>query len=268
MFVALVWLATPAHSDDSVFAGTLPDDPDTEPKTHLSAEFGGTYTSGNTAFYAVNGLVKADHTWLRNMVSGNAGVVLGGSKSDVDDDNVLEPDERAAPFDEDARRSWGEAKYDRYVSERSSFYVLVGAFHDTFAGYDLRSHEQVGYARLLVKEELTELKIEVGFDIAQEDYVAGVVPNYNDIFAAHLLLGIRHAFNENVGFSETFEVYEDVVDLEDFRILNSASFTSKLNGTLALKVSNTLIWDNVPVEVGRYAKLDQTTMVTFVATIL
>lgn len=266
MLAALALLAAAAQAEDSVFAGTTPDDPEKEPKTHLSAEFGGTYTSGNTAFYAVNGLVKADHYWSRNMVSGNGGILLGGAKTDLDADGLLNEDERAGPLVENARRAWLEAKYDRFVSDHDSFYVLAAALHDPFAGYDLRSHEQVGYARLFVKEELTEFKGEIGFDVAQEDYVDGIDPNYEDVIAARVLLGFRHAFNENVGFSETFEVYENLIDFDDVRLLNTVSFTSQLNGQLALKLSNTLIYDNVPVE--GYAPLDQTSMVTLVATIL
>ncbi len=69
-----------------------------------------------------------------------------------------------------------------------------------------------------------------------------------------------------MGFSETFEVYENFLDVEDVRILNNVSFTSNINSVLSLKLSNILIFDNVPIE--GFAKLDTTSMITFVATIL
>jgi putative salt-induced outer membrane protein YdiY len=266
MLAVVALLAAVAQAEDSVFAGTVPDDPPPTTETHLSAELGGTYVTGNTAFYALNALAKADHLWSRNKMSGHLGGTFGGSKSDDDGDGFLSETEREQPLEEDARRVFGEVRYDRYLSDIDSVYALVGAFHDPWLGYDLRSHEQIGYSHLFINTEPTKFRAEIGADIAQENAVDGVEPQYTDIFAGRVLLGLTHAFNESVGFSETFEVYENILDFEDVRMLNTVSFTSNLNKTLSLKLSNILIYDNVPLE--GFAKLDTTSMVTFVATIL
>jgi putative salt-induced outer membrane protein YdiY len=268
MLTSVLLFAASAVAEDSTFAGTkAPDDPPEGTDTHLTAEVGGTYTSGNAAFYAVSALVKADHTWkVRNKVSGNVGFQFGGSKSDLDGDGFLNEDERDGDLQEDVRRIAGELRYDRFVSDHDAFYALAGAFHDPWAGYDYRAHEQVGYSRLLVKNEDTELRSELGLDYAQEDYIDAVEPNYQDVLAARILLGLNHKFNENVGFSEVFEVYESLFDFEDVRILNNASFTSNVTKVLSFKVSHVLAWDNQPVE--GFAELDQTVLVTLVATIL
>jgi putative salt-induced outer membrane protein YdiY len=52
---------------------------------------------------------------------------------------------------------------------------------------------------------------------------------------------------------------------EDVRLLNTAAINTKLSDVFTLKLSNQLTFDNVPVE--GFQKLDQTTMVTFVASI-
>jgi len=267
MLAVVALVAVAAHAEDSVFAGTVPDDPAEKKESHLSAELGGTYVTGNTAFYALNALAKADHLWMMNKVSGNLGATLGGSKSDADGDGILSAAERDMPLDENARRVFGEARYDRYLTDNDSLYALAGAFHDPWLGYDFRSHEQVGYSHLFVNTEPTQFRTEIGADAAQEDYIEGADPAYSDVISARLLVGLKHAFNENVGFEETFEVYESVIDVEDTRIINTASFTSNLNTTLSLKLSNILLFDNVPAVDG-FAKLDTTSMVTFVATIL
>ena len=106
----------------------------------------------------------------------------------------------------------------------------------------------------------------LGADLAQEDYIDGVDPNYETIFAARILLGIDHKFNDNVAFTETFEVYENLFDFEDVRILNNAGFTSNVSKVLAFKLSHVLAWDNQPVT--GFAELDQTVLATLVATIL
>lgn len=258
----------PAHAEDSTFAGAEkpPEAAPEKPEAHVSAELGGTYATGNAVFYAVNGLAAGSYKWDKNKLSALAGINLGSAKPDADGSGSLDDVEREAEFQQNAKRYYAEGRYDRFLSDKDSLYVLAGAFIDPFAGYDLRSHEQFGYSRLIVKTDATEFKGELGFDWAQENYVDGVDPNYQDIFAARLLLALTHAFNDNVGFSDTVEIYENVVDLNDVRVLNTAALTSNLNSKLSLKVSHSLIFDNVPVE--GFQPLDQTTMVTFVATLL
>lgn len=261
-------LATPALAEDPEFVGT--EDPAEEPveeaETNLSAELGGVATSGNAMFYAINGSVTASHKWERNKLAGLAGINVGSAVPDTNADGLIDEAEREQGYLANARRLFAEARYDRFLSDKDSLYLLSGAFHDVFAGYDLRSHEQLGYSRLLVDTDDTEARAELGFDYAQEFYVEGVDPRYQNIFAARLLLGFSHAFNESVGFSDTFEIYENVLDLQDVRILNTATFSSALSSALSLKLSHALIFDNVPVE--GFGPLDQTTTVTVVATIL
>jgi putative salt-induced outer membrane protein YdiY len=144
--------------------------------------------------------------------------------------------------------------------------VLAGALTDPFAGYDSRVHGQVGASRILVRGLGTELRGEVGADLAREDYVAGVRPRTAMITAARQLLGISHAFSTGVTFTDQVEIYENVVDPSDVRLLNTGAFSAKLANALSLRLSHTLVFDNVPVE--GFRKLDQTTLATFVATLL
>jgi putative salt-induced outer membrane protein YdiY len=144
--------------------------------------------------------------------------------------------------------------------------VLAGAFHDPFAGFDLRAHEQVGYSRHLVNNDRTEVRAEIGADWAQENYVDEVDPNYANVLAVRVLLGVTHEFSDSVTLSDTAEVYENVIVVDDVRILNTATLTSALSGKLSVKLTHTLIFDNVPV--AGFRPLDQTTMITLVASLL
>jgi hypothetical protein len=259
-------LAAPALAEDSTFTGVQAEVVE-KPETHVTGELGGTFSTGNSNFYAVNGLINASHKVKMNKISGVAGLNIGGAKvTDLDGDGLPDLDPSTVDFTENVRRYYADARYDRFLSEKDSLYALAGAFQDRFAGYDLRSHEQLGYSRLLVKNDDTELKTELGFDVAQELYVDGIDPGYQNILAARILLGVTHKFNDKVSLSDTFETYENVLDFEDVRILNTAALTSTLSGKFSLKVSHGLIFDNVPVEGLR--KLDQTTMLTLVATLL
>jgi len=268
-------LLTPSFAEDSEFAGT--EAPvieevaeDKEPETKLSAEFGTAFATGNAIFYTVAGSITASHEWDRNKLGAIGGINLGAAKADADGDGLLSQAERDADYARNVQRYFAEGRYDRFLSDKDSIYVLAGAFQDPFAGYDLRSHEQVGYSRRLIKNDTSELVTELGFDYAQENYtdeaVAGGSEPYQDVFAARILLGGSHTFNDSVSVSNTFEYYQNVVDFNDVRILNTAALTTTLSGKLSLKLSHSLIFDNVPVE--GFVSLDQTTMATLVASIL
>lgn len=256
------WAADPTFAGAEMPPAELPK----ESEASLSAELGGTVVSGNAMFYALNGAVRGEARWKRNKLSGSARVNIGASKPDLDGDGLLSEAERNAEYVRNVKRYDGELRYDRYFGERGSIYLLAGAIIDPFAGYDLRSHEQIGYSRLLVKQKNTQLRAEIGFDVAQENYVEDVDPNFDQIFAGRLLIGLQHKFSDEVSFSDTFELYENVEKIDDLRLLNTATLSSALSNRLSLKLSHSLIFDNIPVE--GYQKLDQTTMLTLVATIL
>jgi hypothetical protein len=265
-------LLSPALAEDSEFKGTEApiEEEKKEPETKLSAEIGAVFATGNAIFYTVAGAVNASHEWDRNKIGAIGGINLGAAKADADGDGLLSQAERDVEYARNVQRYFVEARYDRFVSDKSSFYALAGAFQDPFAGYDLRSHEQLGYSRRLIKNDTSELVTELGFDWAQENYtdeaVAGGSVPYQDVFATRILIGGSHNFNDHVSVSNTFEYYQNVVDFNDVRILNAAAVSAAVNSKLSIKLSHSLIFDNVPVE--GFVSLDQTTMATLVATIL
>jgi len=264
--MSILMLCALAHAADSTFAGANTGVAAEKPETHLTGELGGAFATGNAFYYTVNGLVAASHQVKRDKVSFTGGVNIGGARAgiDADGDGVFERIED--DYSENVRKVYGDLRYDRFLSDKDSIYALAGALHDPFAGYELRAHEQLGYSRRLVKTEATELRSEIGGDVAQELYVEEVEPGYQTVVAARVLLGLVHAFNEEVSFSETVEVYENVIDLEDVRVINTAAITAALSGKVSLKLSHSLMFDNVPVE--GFAPLDQTTLATLVLTIL
>jgi putative salt-induced outer membrane protein YdiY len=258
---------SPAWAQDDVeFAGTAEAEEAEKPEATISAEFGGTWTKGNSEYYALNGTAGGSYKWSQNKLAIGLFANVGRAIADADGDGRLNEAEREAGLEKNAERMGGELRYDRFFGDANSLYVLAGAYKDVFSGYDLRSHEQVGYSRVLVDNDSTDLKAELGFDWAQENYVDGVEPNYQDIFAARVLVALVHQFNENVAFADTAEVYSNVVDVDDVRILNTASLSSKLSDVFSVKLSHTLTYDNVPVP--GFEPLDHTTMVTLVASLL
>ena len=237
-----------------------------EPEAKLTAEAGGALTTGNSEVYTLNAGINSSYRWQASKLALTGGAVVGSSRVDADGDGTLSDAERSVPMAPNARRLFADGRYDLFLSGRDSLYVLAGAFHDPFAGFESRTRQQVGYSRAIVKNDNTTLVGELGVDFAQENYVADVDPNYQSVLAARGMIGLSHKFSDSVGFEDTFEIYENVIEPVDLRILNSASLVSALSGKLSLKLSHNLIFDNQPVT--GFRKLDQSMQVTLVASIL
>jgi len=270
MMVLLVALARaadpPAFAGADVAGAALAGAAPAPPKTRLAAVLGGAFTSGNTSTYTLNAGVDADHRWARNKLGIDAGANLGRSVLDTNADGKLDEAERAAGWAETAKKAWIEPRYDRYVGARDSLYVLAGTLIDPFAGYDNRSHAQLGYSRVVYTQPRTQVVVELGADGAREDRVEGVEPAEVYVVSARVMLGLTHTFNDNVSFTNKLEVYESIPELLDVRVLNQASILAKLSTAFSLKLSHDLTFDNAPVE--GFQPLDHTTTVTFVASIL
>lgn len=239
-----------------------------EPQGTLALELGGALATGNTQYFTVNGSLSGAYKWGNNGLQTKAVGVYGMAVVDADADGTLSDAEIASGYTANAAKVQGYGRYDRYFG-KNSLYALAGGLTDSFSGYDYRFNEQLGYSRQLIKNDNTEMLAEAGVDFAQENYVAGVDPNSNLVLAARVMWGFTHKFNENVSFTEAAEAYLNLLDFTDpidLRVLNNAALSVKLSEAIGLQVSNSLIFDNRPVE--GYRTFDQTTMMTVVITLL
>lgn len=260
-----------AHAEDSTFAGAAAApapaaDVEPPPPTTVSADLGATWTSGNTETFTANVAGHAAHTWEKNKLGLEVLVNYGRSIVDANADTILDDTERDAGWVDSAALYAADLRYDRFLSDTNSVYVLAGALSDRFAGYDSRIHGQAGFAHYFVKNDRTEFSGELGFDVANEDYVVTVSPNSDIIYAIREMLGVKHKFNDDVAIEEKIEAYESVEDFSDTRVLNAIALTSNVSGKLAIKLSHTLAFDNVPVE--GFQTLDQIAMASIVVTLL
>jgi len=249
-----------------------------KPEAAASVEFGASYTEGNSMFYTIYANATGSYKWGNNKLGAEAKGTVGQSKVDTDGDGLLSDSERREPFKPSAKRYSLDARYDRFLSDKDSLYLLAGGFSDKFAGYDFRTHEQFGYSRVIVDQAhpigegedapalKTKLLGEIGVDVAQENYVEGVDPGSDLIVAGRIMLGLTHQITEETSFADNVETYVNVQDPKDTRILNTASLSTKFSDKVSFKISDNILFDNVPVE--GFRKFDHTFMVTLVASIL
>ncbi len=117
-----------ALAEESEFEGTEKDVVEAVDinETTVVAEFGGSLATGNVVYYTVNGAVVATHRWKKNKLSGAMGIHVGKAVADGDGDGHLNEAERRVGLVENSRRYESEVRYDRFIGERDSLYLLDG----------------------------------------------------------------------------------------------------------------------------------------------
>lgn len=245
-----------------------------KPDTDLTANLGFTYASGNAVFIAVNGGVTAAHKWGQNRFTFVAGTNLNLAKIDADANGTLDDAERAKKLTWTSQRVASSARYDRFFGAKDSLYVSGGFERDALAGLLWRFNEQFGYARVLVGTDSTKVNLEAGVAYAEENFATGADadgnPIYteildNDYLAARVFFGASHSFNKYVSLSDNVEMFENLFTPADFRLTNALTLSTKLSDKFSINVGHQLAFDNQPVE--GFQKVDQTTMLTLVASI-
>ena len=247
--------AEPAGASEAEPAGASEEEPQAESavasgeevQTHLTAEAGAALATGNASYQTLSGAVKGDRSVGRNKISGSFGLLNGRSKVDGNANGRIDEDERAAESVETARNLTGGVRYDFLLNDVSTLYVLASMMHDPFAGYLLRTNEQLGYGRKIVASEATNLGVSIGLDAAQEVYVEGVDPSRAFPLSVTAGVALTAQFKEMMGFSFTLDAYQNLLDREDLRILTETTLTSQLSGRVSLKLTHVLVYDNQPV---------------------
>lgn len=296
MFHLLLMFVPATLADDVTIAGTqAPGKKFETPETHLASEFGGAWTTGNTSSWSLNGGLTGSHRVNRSEFSLKLGANVGQSIVDADANAFLDTAERDAGYVPSAQKYFGTLRYDYYVGENDTLYLQADELIDRFAGYASRTQGEFGYRRILANTDQLDLSAELGTGMVKEVYV----DDANEATAASaLFVGARakvdlaYTFNENVALTESIELYDPFYDftagasaVDRFRFGNTASLVAKLTDTFSLKVSHQVTYNNVPntitlpvvnttpdtaddTKVVSFQKTDQTTLVTFVASLL
>ncbi len=221
--------------------------------------------SGNAQYTTLSGSIAADRTAGSGKVSGSLAGFYGRSAIDANADGRIDADERDAGMVENARNLSFQGRYDFLLREKSSIYLLMGGLHDRFAGYDFRLNEQVGWSQVLFTTDGTNLFAEAGLDAAQEWYVEGVEPATNFPISVVVKVGLDQQLRETLAFGFRAEVYQNVRDIADLRLLTETALTAQVSGRLSVKFSHKLTFDNQPVE--GYQPVDQILTAGLVASI-
>jgi hypothetical protein len=231
---------------------------------YLSGALAGSLVTGSTSLGTLEAGTELGWRGARVGIGAIGSARLGRGAVDADGSGHLSRRERRSRWVETAKRLEGDLRLDHRLGARHVVYGVAGALTDPFAGFALRTHEQVGLGRLLVDTPTTDLVAELGVDVAQERYVDTVELGDASVVAGRLWVGLAHRFGK-VGWRQTVEVFENLQSYTDVRVLHGASLVAPLGAGLALEPTHTLAWDSQPLD--GYAALDQTTLLRLVASL-
>jgi putative salt-induced outer membrane protein YdiY len=160
-------------------------------------------------------------------------------------------------------------RYDRYLGDRESLFLIGTARHDRFQGLNVRFNVDPGVKYLFVNADSTKLWSEIGYDFQYDirrDAARGAVgPNGQPMVdsngnpvpplldktatdhSARLFGGFRHAFNKDVTFSTGVEYLQSLVGLTRYRINYDALVAAGLGGGFSLGVAFSARYDHHPL---------------------
>jgi len=171
---------------------------------------------------------------------------------------------RSAPPGEDmkttAENAQGRLRYDRYLIEDASVFMLVTGRHDKFQGLAFRLNLDPGFKYLFVNRPKTQLWGELGYDfqydtrtsdarrvVDDQGMLIGRLDKHETDHSARAFLGFKHAFNDDVAVANGLEFLQSLVDDKRRRFNYDLLFTAKVWGDLALGLGFLARYDNDPL---------------------
>jgi putative salt-induced outer membrane protein YdiY len=166
----------------------------------------------------------------------------------------------------------GRGRYDRYIVEKASFFLITTGRHDRFQGVDFRLNLDPGFKYLFLAEQANAIWGEAGYDfqydVRRNDALVdptGMRPPLDKTVIDHstrAFLGLRYAFNEQVTLSTGGEYLQSLEESSRHRFNFDALFAAKIGAGLAVGLGFGLRFDRVPLP-GK-EKLDTNTSVSLI----
>ncbi len=246
------------------------------PTVTLRAEAGFLGLFGNVESLSGNGLLHFGLNGGRHGFKLNVGGVGGQVRTPILDADGN--DTGTKEWVEHARRVFADARYDlKIVPGVNSVYLLGGAFHDFYAGYELRARGDLGYAHQLFSNDRHKLRAEAGFNYTYEWYVDDeddATPSAAHFIGARLFADYALNFNDTFGFTLTEEFLiggTDNVDSDDpttpdGRSITVVGLTANINKIFSVKAGYQLAVDIIPAPT--FKPVDHTVTFNLVASIL
>lgn len=238
--------------------------------TNITVATGGMWSTGNSRQLAGTANGAFETRWSNN---GLGASILG---------NYGQGAPPGADVRVTAQNVQGRARYDRYVIEDASLFLINTGRHDRFQGLDFRYNLDPGFKYLFMKAAANTFWAEAGYDLQHDirrDADRGVLDaNKAPVLDAsgrpvlldktqtdhstRLFVGFKHSFNKEVTLATGLEYLQSVVETTRYRLNYDALFAAKVGGGLALGFGFTARYDHAPLQ-GK-EKLDTASTVSLI----
>jgi len=179
--------------------------------TSATVSAGGQLATGNSRLLALTMNGKLD---MRRGANGFGAAIIG---------NYGESALPGAPLVTTTENFQGRLRYDRYLLDRVSVFLMGTVRHDKFQGLDGRLNIDPGVKYIFLLSDPTSLWAEVGYDfqydarngsaLAQTDADGNPLPPLPQTETDHsvrVFIGFKHAFNDHVTFVTGLEYLQSL----------------------------------------------------------
>lgn len=247
--------APPPDATELVAAPKAAEDaPTIDKPTHTTTatvSAGGQLSTGNSRLLAGTANGKLD---LRREDNGFGAALLANYGRSA------APGEKLATTSENLQ---GRLRYDRYLLDSLSLFLITTGRHDRFQGLDFRLNLDPGVKYLFVNTDPTafwgELGYDFQYDVRRDDARIPLDGTGAAIIGAPLLaktatdnslrafVGLKHAFNDKVTFTTGLEYLQSLVETKRARLNYDALFAANVAGGFSLGVGFSLRYDHDPL---------------------
>jgi putative salt-induced outer membrane protein len=228
-----------------------------------SVSAGGLTSSGNSRMLAFTGSGLFD---ARHGDNGYGASLVGNYGRSAAPDGPLETT---------TENLQGRLRYDRYLLDDASLFLLTTGRHDRFQGLAFRLNVDPGVKYLFINRPKTALWGELGYDFQYDvrtdegrevrDEAGTLTETLEKTDTDHSVrtfLGLRLAFNKDVTLSNGLEYLQSFIDAKRYRFNYDILLAANIWGGLAFGAGFTARFDNQPLP--EKEKLDTTTTLSLV----
>jgi putative salt-induced outer membrane protein len=261
-------LGTPPPDSDKVAKG--PDAPKDALKLEKAPEgitasvsAGGLTSSGNSKLLAFTGSGLFD---ARDGDNGYGASLIGNYGRSAASDG---------PMETTTENLQGRLRYDRFLLDDASVFLLTTGRHDRFQGLAFRLNVDPGVKYLFINRPNTALWGELGYDFQYDvrtDEAREVRDDAGNLtetlektdtdHSARAFLGLRLAFNKDVTLSNGLEYLQSIIDAKRYRFNYDILLAANIWNGLAFGAGFSARFDNQPLPDIR--KLDTSTTLSLV----
>jgi putative salt-induced outer membrane protein YdiY len=213
-------------------------------ETTATVSAGGQFASGNSKLIAMTANGKFD---MRRGANGFGAALLA---------NYGRGAPPGDPLETTAENLQARLRYDRFLVESTSLFLIGTGRHDRFQGLDFRLNIDPGAKYIFVKTDPTAFWGELGYDFQydirrndalQPDPAVPPLSKTETDHSARLFFGFKHAFNKEVTFATGIEYLQSFVEATRARVNYDALFAANVGGGLAIGLGFSARYDHAPL---------------------